>query len=416
MIDMAIESLNGKKIFLIADSYWPSIGGVEQWVHSIASALSKQCSVTVITHSPKGPLSPFSFAFVFDRPFKPYVDDAGNQVRPLKPFFGGRLCLLALLVWNLPLMRRLFPKRLFDFLYFFYKYAFIKNLATMIKDADLVHCFSTGYLGVCATEACNRKSLPLIHSPAVHFGRWGDSSLLLRSYAKANVIVCLSESFKTEFLSRVPDATLPIVVIPSPVFQSTSEKSPDFEVTWPFVLFLGRREKYKGLPMFLSAFKKLTHKTCLVVAGPGEPISALEHGIIDAGIIDEPTKHWLLKHCAIFCLPSETESFGIVYVEAMMHGKPIVALDISPVNELVIDGETGLLVSPHHEDLLAEALDELLRDADKRRTMGERGYKRYCELYEGEKVMEKIRRLYGKLIVKKLSRKDGRSDEQLSNK
>ena len=85
----------------------------------------------------------------------------------------------------------------------------------------------------------------------------------------------------------------------------------------------------------------------------------------------------------------------------MMHGKPIVALDISPVNELVINGETGLLVSPHHEDLLAEALDELLKDADKRRAMGERGYTRYCEFYEGERVMERIRRLYLELMTGK---------------
>jgi glycosyltransferase involved in cell wall biosynthesis len=394
MIGMAPESPNQKRICLIADSYWPSIGGVERWVHSIASSLSRRHRVTVITHSPNAPLSPFHWAFVFGRPFSPYDDDAGSRVRPLKPSFPGRLCLPGLLLWNVPLVRRLFPKRLFDFLYFFYKCAFIKNLEAMIAEADLVHCFSTGYIGICATDACARRSKPLVHSPAVHFNRWGDSPLLLRSYAKAGAIMCLSQSFKTEFLRRLPDAKLPVEVIPAPVFSFNVEKRPDFELKEPFILFLGRREKHKGLISLLPALKRLMQKSTLVIAGPGDLVFGNIPGVIDAGAVTEPVKHWLLEHCAVFCLPSADESFGIVYIEAMMHAKPVVALDVAPINELVKNNENGILVPPGREHLLAEALDRLLGDAGKRRSMGENGYKRYCELYEGNKVMERIEQLY----------------------
>jgi glycosyltransferase involved in cell wall biosynthesis len=395
---MHVPSQQLKKTCLITDSYWPSVGGVERWVHSIASFLSRHDEVIVITHSPQAPLSPFSLKFIFGSAFDAYRDEAGNRVVPLTASPLGRLLLPALLLWNLPLVRRIFPKRLFDFLYAFYKCAFIRNLAALVADADIVHCFSTGYLGVCATEACARKALPLIHSPAAHFSRWGDSPLLLQSYAKANAIMCLSESFKTEFLRRMPEAKLPIAVIPAPVFSSKDQKRPDFEVREPFILFLGRREKHKGLFLLLSALKKLKQKACLVVAGPGDPVPAEAAGVVDAAMVDEPTKHWLLDHCAVFCLPSSDESFGIVYIEAMMHAKPIVALDIAPVNELVINKETGILVPPGRDDLLAQALDSLLGDAEKRRIMGENGYKRYCELYEGEKVMKKILLLYNELL------------------
>jgi glycosyltransferase involved in cell wall biosynthesis len=384
-----------KNIYLIADSYWPAIGGIEYWVHSIASDLSKQCRVTIITHSPKEPQSPFGFSFIFGRPFKPYTDDAKNQVIALKPAFPGYLCLPLLLMWNVPRLRRIVPKKLFDFLYRFYKCAFFKSLSEMLSGADLVHCFSTGYLGVCATDACAAKNIPLIHSPAVHFGKWGDSPLLLASYAKAKTIICLSNSFKTEFLKRMPHAPVPIEVIPVPMFESTQGNWSDFDVQDPFILFLGRREKHKGLFLLLSAFKKVKQNVYLIIAGPGALIRPGIPGVIDAGMVEEPVKNWLLENCEIFCLPSADESFGIVYLEAMMHGKPVVALDVAPINEIIINQETGMLVPPDREDLLAEAIAHLLRDPEKRRSMGENGRRRYRELYEGKKVMEKIKRLYG---------------------
>ncbi len=397
MIDMAPGSTTFKNICLVTDSYWPALGGVERWTHSIASNLSKNYRITVITHWPREPRSLFSLKFIFGKPFKAYADDAGNRVVPLKPSLPGRLFLALLLTWNFPAARRIFPRHLFDFLYVFYKFAYADSLAEMTAEADLVHCFSTGYLGLCATDVCKKRKIPFIHSPAVHFDKWGDSPMLLRSYAKADAVMCLSESFKTEFKRRMPDARLPIVVIPAPVFKSPAEKRPDIGITKPFILFLGRREKHKGLFLLLAAFGKLSSKAFLVVAGPGNRLAPDIPNVIDLGTVDEEVKNWLLRHCAVFCLPSIDESFGIVYLEAMMHAKPIVALDIAPINELVKNGETGILVPSGNENLLEKALDGLLGEAEKRRIMGENGYKRYCEFYEGKKVMDRIMNLYRKL-------------------
>ena len=110
------------------------------------------------------------------------------------------------------------------------------------------------------------------------------------------------------------------------------------------------------------------------------------------------TKHRLLENCDIFCVPSRDESFGIVYAEAMMHSKPVVALDVAPVNEIVINGVTGLLVHPGREDLLADALNTLLANPEKRKEMGTRGYERYCDLFEEGVVMKKITDLYERVL------------------
>jgi glycosyltransferase involved in cell wall biosynthesis len=384
-----------KKICLVTDSYWPAIGGVEQWVHGIAAGLSRRSiTVTVITHPSNPPVSPFSPRFFLGHNGEEYRDDAGNRVVALAPSGVRRWLLPPLLLWHVPLARRLFPIPLFDALSFFYSAAFMKTLGALVKDADVVHCFSTGYLAICATRACLRHGVPLVHSPPVHFGKWGDTPLLLRSYAQARAIMCLSQAFKTEFLKRLPAATAPIIVNPAPVALSRVMKDPGVSVGRPFVLFLGRREEHKGLALLIDSLGKMSCEATLVVAGPGNSCAAVGRGTIDLGPVDEQVKHWLLEQCALVCVPSRDESFGIVYAEAMAHAKPVVALDSAPVNEIVVHGETGLLIPPGRPDLLAGALDELLRDPEKRRRMGKKGYERFCEKYEENKVMETALALY----------------------
>jgi Glycosyltransferase len=387
-----------KNICLITDSYWPLVGGVEQWVHSIGANLLKEYRVSIITNTcgPKrGPL--FLYSLFPEKPVK-NSDDSGNTIITLIPSFQERVLLFPLVLWYFPFGRRFFPAAIFDVLFIFYKTAFSSRLNALLKNSDIVHSFSTGYLGVLATHICARLKIPIIHSPPAHFGKWGDSPLLLKSYAQADAIMCLSQAFKNDFLKRMPHATCEIMVNPAPVKKQAAVISPEPDINHPFVLFLGRREEHKGVKMLVSAFKKVSCRAWLVFAGPGQPVASGSQSIVDLGIVDEKTKHRLLESCDVFCVPSIDESFGIVYAEAMMHAKPVVALDIAPVNELVINNETGLLVPPGREDLLADALNTLLESPEKRKEMGTRGYERYCEFFEEGVVMKKITDLYERIL------------------
>src|SRR5271157_5910036 len=314
-----------KNICLITDSYWPLVGGVEQWVHSIGANLSKKSSASIITHT-CGPKrnSIFLSSFFFVKGEKD-LDDSGNPIITLMPSFLGRIVLLPLVLWYFPLARRFCPERLFDFLFIFYSAAFLRRLHALLKNADIVHSFSTGYLGALATEVCSANSIPIIHSPPVHFDKWGDTPLMLNSYVQADAIMCLSQAFKNDFIKRIPRAACEIVVIPAPVKKQPASNGPGPDINNPFVLFLGRREEHKGLNTLVSAFEKVSCRSWLVVAGPGKPLASADQSIVDVGIVDELTKHRLLENCDIFCVPSRDESFGIVYAEAMMHSKPVVA-------------------------------------------------------------------------------------------
>lgn len=91
------------------------------------------------------------------------------------------------------------------------------------------------------------------------------------------------------------------------------------------------------------------------------------------------------RRAAIFCLPSRQEGFGIVFLEAMACGKPIVAARAAAVPETVADGEAGLLVRLDDPEALAQALAGLLRDPGRRRAMGEAGRRR-VEQYRDDRV------------------------------
>jgi glycosyltransferase involved in cell wall biosynthesis len=81
----------------------------------------------------------------------------------------------------------------------------------------------------------------------------------------------------------------------------------------------------------------------------------------------------LLAGAAVVAVPSRREGFGLVAAEAMAHGKPVVASAVGGLLDLVVDGETGLLVPPGDVEALRAALERLLGDPELRRRLGAAG-------------------------------------------
>lgn len=100
----------------------------------------------------------------------------------------------------------------------------------------------------------------------------------------------------------------------------------------------------------------------------------------------ELEKH--LAQCDIFVSPSRYESFGLVFLEAMMFAKPAVGCRSGGMKEIVEDGVTGLLAEPGNAETLREALDALLSDPAKRESFGEAARQRYLQFYTREILIE----------------------------
>lgn len=150
------------------------------------------------------------------------------------------------------------------------------------------------------------------------------------------------------------------------------------------VLFLGRKEEGKGVGTFLDAALQLSseHPDWLfVLAGPEtegfrreyKPKAEANRRVISFGSIGEQEKLSLLSACDVLVLPSTVESFGIVYLEAWMYGKPVIGALTEVSSEVIADGKDGLLVPPGEHRALARAVEKLVARPEVGRRMGARG-------------------------------------------
>lgn len=181
------------------------------------------------------------------------------------------------------------------------------------------------------------------------------------------------------------------------------------------ILFLGRLDKRKGILYLLEAYKLLQEKcknVHLIVAGDGEQRDKVEKYIADnnlqdielLGFVDEKDKPGIFASCDIFCSPAvEGESFGIVLLEAMATGKPVVAYANPGYKEVLKGKGADLLVEPKDVGGLAKTLELLVKSEELRKIYSEWG-KNEVQQYKWSNIYEKIINIYKEAIKLKENR------------
>lgn len=106
----------------------------------------------------------------------------------------------------------------------------------------------------------------------------------------------------------------------------------------------------------------------------------------------------LLASFDLFVLPSRSEGFGRVNLEAMAMGKPVISTNVGGIPEVVLDGVTGILVSPGNSNALSRAIVRLLDDPHLRETMGREGRKRVEEHFTLQGHVQRIQEIYGDVL------------------
>lgn len=179
------------------------------------------------------------------------------------------------------------------------------------------------------------------------------------------------------------------------------------------VFALGRMIYYKGFEVLIEAASKLPDDVVVVIGGEGHLMNDLQrlaahHGVLDKvvllGHIDGADVQNYFAACDVFCLPStaRSEAFGIVMVEAMAMGKPVVSADIagSGVQWVNHIGVTGLGAPVRSAQGLAHALLELLDDGDMRRRLGAAARSRYLQEFRAQAMVDRTVALYDRLIAR----------------
>jgi glycosyltransferase involved in cell wall biosynthesis len=170
-----------------------------------------------------------------------------------------------------------------------------------------------------------------------------------------------------------------------------------------FVLCVARLEPEKDVQALLKAVSAITTSIpfhCLIV-GDGNERNGLESFVRDANMCDRVTflgfrneVPSIMKSADIFVLPAPAEPFGLVVVEAMMAGLPVVAINNGGPAEIVITGQTGILVSRNDTNAMTLALTELLADPQRCRLLGDQGQSRAQNVYSSANMAIKTSNVY----------------------
>jgi len=145
-----------------------------------------------------------------------------------------------------------------------------------------------------------------------------------------------------------------------------------------------------------------------VIAGDGPELKDLVKLASDLGVTDQVEFVGLLSHretvesmssADVFSLPSWDEAFGVVYIEAMAQGKPVIACRGEGIEDVISHGVNGLLVEPRNVDSLADAFEFLITHPDEARSMGERARRHIMQNYTWAENAKKTLNVYEEVVA-----------------
>ena len=169
-----------------------------------------------------------------------------------------------------------------------------------------------------------------------------------------------------------------------------------------------RLVEQKGIPYALEALRRLRAEypqAHLVIAGDGEKAAELRRLASALGIADRV--HWLgwrsdaadlMAAFDVLLVPSLWEGFGLVLLEAMSRRVPVIASRVSAIPEVIVDGESGILIAPRDVDALTKAMAHLLNDRALRKYMGLLGAARLEDHFSVERMITSTLAVYERLL------------------
>lgn len=219
----------------------------------------------------------------------------------------------------------------------------------------------------------------------------------------------LSRQFSERF--KIPPNTVGYGINPEDVFYGDSNLSAEYK-NYRLLLSVSRLIPTKGIGLNLHALKKMVAKydnLLYLIIGDGPARQELECLVNDLGLkghvkfIGQQPHNRVMEYmsiCEIFTMPSWQETFGLVYIEAMAQGKPIIGCQGQGVDGIVEHGKTGLLVKAKDVDSLVETLDFLLSHPSEAQVIGKRARDLVLENYTWERSAEKLVEVYRDILKK----------------
>lgn len=225
----------------------------------------------------------------------------------------------------------------------------------------------------------------------------------------AERVIAVSNSTRNDLLEIIPSLDSRVVVISEGVDERFykekfySKVLIKYGIRAPYILYLGAADSHKNLPCLVNVFKRLSKiiPHFLVFAGritkryrsviklTGE--LKLQDRVIFAGAIEENDLSSIYKGADLLVLPSLYEGFGLVLLETMASGTPVVASNVSSIPEVV--GDAAKLFDPHDEEDIYDTIYTVVSDNSLREKMRKEGLER-ARLFSWKKMAQETLRVY----------------------
>lgn len=249
---------------------------------------------------------------------------------------------------------------------------------------------------------------------ADHYGKAKGTGIVLINritslFERTAVDMFLVVSSAVAVGNQLTERNLPFKIIPNFVpdnlaeLKNTSEHYSSQLPDEDFLLFVGAFVRYKGVDVLFQAYANLTDAPPLVIIG-------YESSEYPVETVDLPPNVFVFKnwpHDAVMAAWSRSiiglapstwaEPFGIVVLEAMANGRPVIASRIGGLTDMVVDGENGLLVSPRDSEALHQAIKYLLDNPEIRERMGQAAKRKVAEFYASS-VLPRYEQAYQDVI------------------
>jgi glycogen synthase len=411
-------------VLFVTPGFPPFPGGGERYAQSLALQLMRrECAVTVMTSTARTERAFWQPDRSANSPAE--TETAGLRVErvPLQAMPGGRR---GLLVWRkmmvllsmlpgdqtalLIRMARLIPPLP----------TFAATLARQPDRFDVIHAFNLSweYPMVEAWRWAQRTGMPLVVTPFTHLGvgqhdRVARNSTMdhqLRMLREADAVLTLTNLERAGLIERGLAAERVVTigggVDARPPLLDEATLLSEYQLAAPFVLFVGRLSFDKGALHAAEAVIKLRRdgvNVSLVLIGQSTPefdrfwrsLAEADRSVIrPLGVLAEDHKHTVMHAAALLALPSRTDSFGIVLLEAWSHGLPVVGARAGGIPAVIDDGQNGLLVKFGDVGGLAAAFKRLLQDDGLRRALGQQGQAKLAAQYTWERVADRVAEVY----------------------
>jgi glycogen synthase len=303
--------------------------------------------------------------------------------------------------------------------------SFNMNMVADPIDAPIVHTHTwyTNFAGSMAKRIYGSKLVATVHSleplrpwkreqlgTGYDLSSWMEREGLLA----CDAVIAVSRDMKEDVLKAYPIPASKVAVIHNGVDpekyypRDGPESLAKFSIRKPFVFFVGRLSRQKGIFDLLAAMDHVPKGTTLVLA-TGKPDTPGIEDDLRAALKSRHDVVWiqdmlqdhdlvnLYNEAAVFACPSVYEPFGIINLEAMACETPVVATRVGGIKEVVVDGETGLLVPPGEPGKLGGALTQILEDPATAAKMGQEGRRHVLDHFTWDAIAAKTLELYRSL-------------------